>query len=461
MLTAVATDVDPGTQLTYAWEQMNNELNGSSAYSQPPQATNAGGPVFRAFLPSTSPARWFPNLPAVVTNTTPTWEVLPSVGRTLNFRVTVRDNNAGAGCTAERNMTVTVNAGSGPFVVTQPNTNVNWQAGSTQTVTWNVANTSSSPVNCTSVDVLLSVDGGYTYPHVLVSATANDGSQSVVLPSVPASTTARIMVRASANVFYDISNTNFTITAAPAQPALRAQVFLEGPFDTGSGLMRDSLRVDGLVPLVEPYSGLGFPASGGGGETTTPAVLAVTGANAVVDWVRVELRSQASPGTVVAARQGLLQRDGDIVAGDGTSALQFNVANGQYHVVVRHRNHLGCMTANTLAFTGPLVQVDLRSAATTTYGTDARKVAGSNRLLWAGNVVRDGQLLYTNEGNDRDPILQAVGGVVPTNVVSGYHAADVNLDGSVRYTGERNDRDPILQNIGGVVPTNARVEQLP
>ncbi len=461
VLTAVASDVDPGTQLTYAWEQMNNQLNNGNAYPQPPQATNAGGPNFRAFLPSTDPSRWFPNLAAVVANTTPTWEVLPSVARTLNFRVTVRDNNAGAGCTSERNMTVTVNAASGPFVVTAPNTNVSWQAGSQQTVTWDVAGTTSSPVSCANVDILLSVDGGFTYPHVLLTSTPNDGTQQVTLPVIPATTTARIMVRANANIFYDISNTNFTVTAAPAQPSLRAKIYLDGAYDAVTGLMWDSLRVDGLVPLTEPYTALGFPALGGGGESTTPAVLALTGNNAVVDWVRVELRSQAAPATVVAARHGLLQRDGDIVAGDGTSPLQFNVAAGQYHVAVRHRNHLGCMTSAAPTLSGTPVDVDLRVAATATYGTDARKSIGSARLLWAGNVVRDNRILYTNQANDRDPILQEVGGIVPTNSVGGYRQTDVNLDGTTRYTGERNDRDIILQNIGGVVPTSSRIEQLP
>jgi hypothetical protein len=462
VLTAVATDANGGDQLTYAWEQMDNQLNGSSLYPQPPQASNTGGPNFRALLPSTSPSRWFPNLAAVVANTTPTWEVLPSVARTLHFRVTVRDNHAGAGCTAERNMTVTVNSGSGPFEVTQPNTNVSWQAGSQQTVTWHVANTNAPPVNCSAVDILLSVDGGFTYPYVLASATPNDGTQLVTLPVIPATNTARVMVRASANIFYDISNTNFTVTAAPAQPSLRAKVYLDGAYDAVAGMMWDSLRVGGLLPLVEPYTALGFPSAGGsGGESTTPSVLAVAGPNAIVDWVRVELRSQASPGTVVAARHGLLQRDGDIVATDGTSALQFNTPAGQYHVAVRHRNHLGCMTASALTFGGSPVDLDLRTAATATYGTEARKTIGPVRALWAGNVVADDRIRYTNQNNDRDPILQAVGGVVPTNATIAYGQADVNMDGSIRYTGARNDRDIILQNVGGVVPTNVRTEQLP
>jgi hypothetical protein len=69
--------------------------------------------------------------------------------------------------------------------------------------------------------------------------------------------------------------------------------------------------------------------------------------------------------------------------------------------------------------------------------------------------------MYTGQANDRDPILGAIGGTVPTNTVTGYVPHDVNLDGVVRYTGATNDRDLILQVVGGVVPTNTRSQQLP
>ncbi|MCB0816840.1 MAG: hypothetical protein KDB77_04890, partial [Flavobacteriales bacterium] len=93
--------------------------------------------------------------------------------------------------------------------------------------------------------------------------------------------------------------------------------------------------------------------------------------------------------------------------------------------------------------------------------TQARKTVGSVQALWAGDVRFNADIKYTGSDNDRDPILQRIGGVVPTNVVSGYHPEDVDLDGNVKYTGSDNDRDPILQNIGGVVPTATRQEQLP
>ena len=94
-------------------------------------------------------------------------------------------------------------------------------------------------------------------------------------------------------------------------------------------------------------------------------------------------------------------------------------------------------------------------------GTDARRVLGAAAVLWAGEVEPDGLVKYTGVSNDRDPILQAIGGTVPTNSISGYLRSDVNMDGTVKYTGGGNDRDPILQNVGGVVPTATRLEQLP
>ncbi|MBK8564613.1 MAG: proprotein convertase P-domain-containing protein [Saprospiraceae bacterium] len=208
LLTGVGTDPNPGDVLTYTWEQM--DLGAASGTS--PTSTQTTGPVFRSFKGTTNTSRYLPRLVDVANNVSPTWEVLPSVARTLNFRLTVRDNKVGGGgCTAEDNMVVTVNGTAGPFLVTSPNTAVSWAGGSLQTITWDVASTNTAPVNCANVDVLMSVDGGLTYPFTLLVATPNDGSQIAAIPNV-ATTQARIMVRANGNVFYDISNANFTVT---------------------------------------------------------------------------------------------------------------------------------------------------------------------------------------------------------------------------------------------------------
>jgi hypothetical protein len=254
------------------------------------------------------------------------------------------------------------------------------------------------------------------------------------------------------------------LTAGVQQPdgsglPIQLRVLLEGPWRSAAGLMVDSLRALSLLPLNEPYTSMGFTVNGP--TTTSQEVFNVSGADAVTDWVLVELRSSNDPAEVLETRAGLVQRDGDVVGVDGVSALCFNRASGDYHVAVLHRNHLGAMAAQPVRVGFQPAVVDLSSAGTTTYGTDARKAANGRMFLWAGNVAFDDQLKYTGGNNDRDPILSAIGGVVPTSTVSGYRLEDVNLDGVVKYSGSNNDRDPILSNIGGVVPTNVLQEQLP
>lgn len=250
------------------------------------------------------------------------------------------------------------------------------------------------------------------------------------------------------------------VTVNNALP-LNAKVFLEGAYDQLTGLMRDDLRTLGLVPLQEPYSALGMSqAGGGGGETTSPALLSTTGTSAPVDWVHLELRSGTDPTAIVAARNGLVLRNGSIVAASG-GQLTFMAPSGNYYLVVRHRNHLGCMTATAMTFSTTSTSVDLSLTSTATYGTEARRTVGANSALWMGNSVLNGMVKYTGTDNDRDVILAAVGGTVPSNVVSGYFLEDCSMDGLVKYTGNGNDRDPILQTIGGSVPTNIRLQQIP
>ncbi len=217
ILTGVATDPD-GDVLTYLWEQMDNE-----ATTQPPVATATGGPNFRSFDPTTNPSRYFPNLVALAANGPFTWEVLPSVARVMDFRLTVKDNHAVGACNAYADVTVTTVAAAGPFVVTYPtNTGITWGSGSTQTVTWSVANTTAAPISCANVKILLSLDGGVTYPIVLSASTPNDGTQAITVPNA-STTTARVMVMSIAGTFYDISNNNFNITClTPTTPAFTA-----------------------------------------------------------------------------------------------------------------------------------------------------------------------------------------------------------------------------------------------
>lgn len=209
------TDADNDT-LTYCWEQTNNQVS-----IQPPQSTNTGGPSFRSLMPTTSPNRFMPNMNTVLAGQTAnTWEVVPSVGRTMNFALTVRDNRSPlGGQTARENMQVTTVAAAGPFLVTSPNTPLTWVAGSNQTVTWNVAGTTANGVDTPFVDIYLSTNGGASFPVLLASQVPNDGSEVITVPNTPG-TQNRIMVMGHGNIFFDVSNTNFSITAAPSSMAI-------------------------------------------------------------------------------------------------------------------------------------------------------------------------------------------------------------------------------------------------
>jgi hypothetical protein len=227
-LTGSATDPENDV-LTYCWEQNDNSTtSGTSSVASPTKST---GPNWLSFSPSLSGTRTFPKLSTILAGLNVSGplpggdaganiEALSSVSRTLNFRLTVRDNKpyiAGStiGQTAFADVVVTVTNTAGPFAVTAPNTAVTWNANSSATVTWNVNGTNAGSVNCATVNILLSTDGGQTFPTVLAAATANDGSQVITVPASPGST-CRVKVEAVGNIFFDISNTNFTIAGAPA-----------------------------------------------------------------------------------------------------------------------------------------------------------------------------------------------------------------------------------------------------
>lgn len=211
ILTGSATDAD-NDPLVYSWEEYDL---GSAGNWNAAQSSANDAPLFRPFPPVTSPSRTFPKLSDIINNTTTIGEILPTVARTLDFRLTVRDNRIGGGGVWHNDVTqkVTTVATAGPFLVTSPNTAVSWGTGTSQTITWNVASTDLAPISCANVNILLSIDGGNTFPITLAASTPNDGSQSVVIPA-NITTQARVKIEAVGNIFFDMSNVNFTIVAA-------------------------------------------------------------------------------------------------------------------------------------------------------------------------------------------------------------------------------------------------------
>jgi len=211
MLTGKGSDADGADKLSYIWEQVDAYETGASPL---PNATTTKGPEYRAFNYGSSKFRVFPSDTTILRGALfSKWESLSAVSRDLNFRFTVRDNHVGGGNNKSDDVLITVSNTAGPFAVKAPNTAVSWAAGSTQTVKWAVANTDVAPVKCANVSILFSGDGGKTFK-AIVKSTPNDGSQQITVPNDP-TTKARIVVIAVGNIFFDASDVNFTVTAAP------------------------------------------------------------------------------------------------------------------------------------------------------------------------------------------------------------------------------------------------------
>jgi glycosidase len=249
--------------------------------------------------------------------------------------------------------------------------------------------------------------------------------------------------------------------------SLRPKVVLHGPYNTATGLMNDDLRSGNYIPLTTPY---------GGSETTTSGVLAVTGPNAIVDWVKLELRDKNTPTTVVRTFSALLQRDGDVVGTDGVSPVFVGgLAFDNYYIAVRHRNHLGTMTASPIVLGNGLNTTDFTSAVT--YGLNGqRQLASGAYALWSGNGNNDNKIKYQGDSNDSNVTLSHVlsspgnnpGFSFNYDLAFGYLLGDYNMDGKAKYQGDSNDINVVLSsvlsypgNLGFAYNYDLLIEQIP
>ncbi len=217
MLSGSATDSDSGDILTYTWEQIDNGIVKQATFGP----TNPNGANFRSRPPSTESIRYFPMLSQVVagslTQTYPAlnaaWETVSDVERDMNFAFTVRDNAPGGGQVVSELTMVSVTNSAGPFVVTSQADTEMYTAGEVREIVWDVAGTDVAPVNGKTVDILLSTDGGLTFPTVLVEGVANDGAHDIIVPGLPTSQ-GRVMVKAADNVFLAVNASDFSIEAS-------------------------------------------------------------------------------------------------------------------------------------------------------------------------------------------------------------------------------------------------------
>jgi hypothetical protein len=268
-LTAIANDPD-GDSVTYDWQEYDN--GGATGTTAVPNSDSDGTarPIFRPYLPTTNPTRTYPSLQFILNNANVppntnasgrlTGEMLPSITRTMNFQVIARDNRANGGGVNTATATLNVDGTSGPFIITAPDTNVTWAGNSTQTVTWNVANTNNTIVNAQNVKISLSTDGGSTFPTVIAASTANDGSETITVPNINTNF-ARIKIEAVGNVFFDISGANFTITSNVNPPTNRPLFDYDGDGKADISVFRRSNGIWYLLNSLTGFGGLQFGAS--------------------------------------------------------------------------------------------------------------------------------------------------------------------------------------------------------
>ena len=387
-LTATGADAN-GDALTYCWENVDV---GASVTLTAAQAANDAYPLFRSFTPTTSPTRYFPALANILANTTNTANKLPTVARSLRFRCTVRDQHAGAagtigGISNSGLVTLTVANTGAAFAVTAPNTNVAL-SGST-TVTWNVAGTTANGINCATVNILLSTDGGNTWPTTLASGVTNSGSASVTLPNLTTST-ARVMVAAADNYFFDVSNANFSISPAsanlptissfsPTSGAVGTAVTLTGTNFTGAtdvsfgSATASSFTVNSPTSIsttVPPFAATGtISVTTAQGTGTSSASFTVLAAPTVTGFSPT---SGAAGATISISGTGFT----------GTTNVQFNGTNAPFTV-----NSATSISATVLAgaTTGPISVTNAQGTGTS--GTSFTVVAApANDLCTAPNL---------------------------------------------------------------------------
>jgi hypothetical protein len=230
------------------------------------------------------------------------------------------------------------------------------------------------------------------------------------------------------------------------------KVLLSGAY-AGNGKMHDSLRALYKIPATEPYTAMNFfPVASSGGENVSAALLSITGDDAIVDWVHIEIRSGQTSYAKVATMNALVQRDGDVVDVNGLPLFFPTVCPGSYHIVIKHRNHLGVMTPSALSLSEATQVIDFTSADPVWVKAGLvnapRKSDGLFSMLWSGDTRINKNVKYNGSANDKDPVLYSVGVATPNNILYPvYRPEDANMDGRIKYNNSDNDKNHILNQV--------------
>lgn len=405
-LTATGSDPD-GHPLSFCWEE--RDLGAAQSLGS---ADNGASPILRVYAPTNSPVRVIPQMDKLLANTANPAEQLPATSRTLNFRVTARDNRAGGGGVSAANMAVTVAGAAGPFTVTAPNTAVLWSGP--RTVTWNVAGTTNAPVSAATVDLLLSTNGGLDFPLLLATNVPNNGSRAVVLPNL-VTASARLLVRASSNIFFDISDSNFSITT-----------YTPGPLPSLDGVR---LAAEGCSPTngaVDPGETvtLDFTLSNAGSGPTTNLVATLLNLGGVTPLSPAQSYGILSPGGPPVTRSFTFLASG-VCGSNIAPRLQLQDGPASLGTVFQTLT-LGAVAPATYAFAsaGPLTIPALNAAtpypSTITVSGLANPV--SRLTVTLSNLVHtyptDLDLLLVGPGGQKVMLMSDAGGSTGVNGVN-------------------------------------------
>jgi subtilisin-like proprotein convertase family protein len=411
VLTATGSDAN-GDPLTYCWEEM--DLGVATDLTS---ADNGSSPLFRSFSPTNTPIRHFPRLSSVLANTNWNQEKLPTntITRTLKFRVTARDNRAGGGGVANADMQVNVVAGTGPFKVTSPNTAVSWSGA--RTVTWNVAGTTGAPINASGVNLHLSTNGGSTFNFLLGTNVPNNGSASVVLPNV-SSSQARIKVQGADNIFYDVSDVNFTVSPGTALPLVQS---------LGTTLMAEScLPTNGAVDPYETVTVNWSLINVGSGPTTNLVGTLLTSNGVYYPGAAQNYGAIPAGGTAVRSFSfapsapcggsvtGLVQL-ADNATALGTVMQRFTLGAVQTSTSTQTFNNIGTITIRDNLTASPYPS----AIAVSGVGTPVTKVTASLKNL-SHTYPEDFSVLLVGPGGQGVKLMGACG--------LGYDLANVTLN---------------------------------